>query len=79
MFIQVMIILLSGTAILMLNQKSRKLQYWGSLVGLCGQPFWMFSVFTSSPFQWGVAILVCAYTVAYAMGLYNFRKRDSNA
>lgn len=75
MFTQIMIIIFSGAAILLLNQNNRRLGWWGSLIGLCGQPFWFYSVWTAKPFQWGIALLVVAYTVAYAMGLHNFSFR----
>ena len=72
LFIQVCIILFSGSAIFLLNVDNRFLNGIGAIVGLLGQPFWFYSTLTAKPFQWGIFALVCAYTVAYILGVYNF-------
>lgn len=41
---------------------------WAPVVGLCGQPFWLYS--TGSAQQWGMFALCCAYTAIYARGAW---------
>lgn len=43
-----------------------KARHWAPVVGLLGQPFWLYS--TGSTGQWGMFALCCAYTAIYAKG-----------
>lgn len=42
---------------------------WAPIVGLIGQPFWFYAAIASQ--QWGVFIVCCLYTGAWASGIYN--------
>lgn len=41
---------------------------WAPVVGLAGQPFWLYS--TGAAGQWGMFALCCAYTAIYARGAF---------
>lgn len=41
---------------------------WAPLVGLCGQPFWMWFAFGTQ--AWGLMVLSTAYTLVYARGAW---------
>lgn len=41
---------------------------WAPVVGLCGQPFWLYATITAG--QWGMVALCCAYTALYARGAW---------
>ena len=39
---------------------------WAPVVGLAGQPFWLYATATTQ--QWGMFALCCAYTAIYIKG-----------
>lgn len=41
---------------------------WAPVIGLCGQPFWMW--FALSANAWGLLVLSMAYTAVYARGAW---------
>lgn len=41
---------------------------WAPLVGLCGQPFWMW--FAVGAQAWGLLVLSLAYTAVYVRGAW---------
>lgn len=46
---------------------------WAPVVGLCGQPFWLWFAFSVQ--AWGLLVLSLAYTAVYARGaLVQWRK-----
>lgn len=46
------------------NVKARK---WAPVLGLAGQPFWIYATFEAG--QWGIFILSMFYTAAWARGI----------
>ena len=38
---------------------------WAPLVGLCGQPFWLWFAWHTTPRGWGLLTLSLAYTAVY--------------
>ena len=48
--------------------KSQTAHRWAPLVGLCGQPFWIW--FAIGVQAWGLLILSLAYTAVYARGAW---------
>ncbi|MGV8823013.1 hypothetical protein [Methylibium petroleiphilum] len=47
------------------NARGRR---WAPIVGLCGQPFWMWFAFGVQ--AWGLMVLSLAYTVVYLRGAW---------
>lgn len=47
------------------NARGRR---WAPLVGLCGQPFWMW--FAHGAQAWGLLVLSLAYTAVYVRGAW---------
>jgi len=41
---------------------------WAPVIGLCGQPFWLFFAFQAG--GWGILILTTAYTLVYVRGIW---------
>jgi len=66
---QIGIILLSCPAIWLVSRKD-KWKRWGYILGLCGQPLWLYSSIENG--QWGIAILSLWYTYAWGQGVYNY-------
>ena len=42
---------------------------WGYLLGLCGQPFWLY--LTATKEQWGIFALCLWYTYSWCQGVYH--------
>ncbi|WP_423176256.1 MULTISPECIES: hypothetical protein [unclassified Stenotrophomonas maltophilia group] len=57
------------TAIWLTQSKSEKARRFACLFGLAGQPFWFASAIAAE--QWGIVVLCCFYTVAWARGVWN--------
>ena len=57
-----------GVSAIWLSQGSgRKGRKWAPVLGLAGQPFWMYATFTAE--QWGILILSIFYTLAWMRGI----------
>jgi len=41
---------------------------WAPIIGLCGQPFWVWFAISAS--AWGLLVLSVAYTGVYARGVW---------
>lgn len=65
---------LSAVYMSMVSQ-SAKARRWAPVVGLAGQPFWLYA--TGSAQQWGMFALCCAYTAIYLAGSYRAALADS--
>lgn len=65
--IQALIFILSLTGFFLLSGKTSR--HWGFVVSLCGQPFWMWSAYTSG--AWGVGLLAIFYTILNVRGIIN--------
>lgn len=50
---------------------------WAPVVGLAGQPFWLYATGTAQ--QWGMFALSCAYTVIYLKGAWRGRRVNRQA
>ncbi|HYE70627.1 MAG TPA: hypothetical protein VD932_03795 [Aquabacterium sp.] len=61
-------IALTGVTAIALSQCEPKLQRYACLFGLAGQPFWFWSAYKAA--QWGIFVLCCLYTLAWAKGLW---------
>jgi hypothetical protein len=57
------------TAIWLTQSKREGVRRFACLFGLLGQPFWFASAIAAE--QWGIVVLCCFYTVAWARGIWN--------
>jgi len=57
------------SAIWLTQSKSPQVRRVACLFGLAGQPFWFASAIAAE--QWGIVVLCCFYTVAWARGVWN--------
>lgn len=57
------------TAIWLTQSKNEGVRRFACLFGLAGQPFWFASAISAE--QWGIVVLCCFYTVAWARGVWN--------
>lgn len=67
MIAQLGIALLGVTAIWLSQSANEHRRKFACLFGLAGQPFWFWSAITAE--QWGILVLCCFYTVAWARGV----------
>lgn len=66
---QVFIFMFGASAIWFVGRKERWSR-WGFILGLIGQPFWIYTAINNK--QWGVLVLCAFYTYSWAQGIYNF-------
>lgn len=66
MLVQVAIALFGVTAIWMVNGTPKQ-KLWAPVVGLAGQPFWLYATVSSE--QWGMVVVSGLYTIAWARGI----------
>lgn len=64
---QLFIALFGLTSIWMALGNNPRLRKWSPIVGLCGQPAWLFFAWQSQ--AWGLGLLVVAYTLVYINGV----------
>lgn len=64
--IQIVIFISSCVAITLLTGNNEKLKRVGSLIGLIGQPFWLWSNFEAG--QWGMFFVSAYFTYRYIIG-----------
>ena len=57
------------TAIWLTQSKNERTRRFACLFGLAGQPFWFAAAIAAE--QWGIVVLCCFYTVAWARGVWN--------
>lgn len=64
---QLLIAIFGLSSIYMAMDNDTRLRKWAPIVGLCGQPAWLYFAWQSQ--AWGLGLLVAAYTVVYANGV----------
>lgn len=67
MIAQVGIAMFGVTAIFLSQSPSDRTKKYACLFGLAGQPFWFWSAIAAE--QWGIVLLSCFYTAAWARGV----------
>ena len=67
MIAQVAIALFGVTAIFLSQSADPRQRKFACIFGLIGQPFWFWSAISAE--QWGIVLLCCFYTVAWARGV----------
>jgi hypothetical protein len=63
-------IMVFGSLAIYLVSRTDKYQRWGYIMGLLGQPFWMYVTYTSE--QWGILIMSIVYTYSWCNGIWNY-------
>jgi hypothetical protein len=62
-------IFIFGASAIYLVSRDDKFQKWGYIMGLLGQPFWIYVTFTND--QWGILAMTIAYTLSWCNGIWN--------
>lgn len=66
--IQIALAAFGLTALWMATGHNPKLRKWAPVVGLCGQPFWLY--FSMSAQAWGLFALSLTYSGVYVRGIW---------
>ncbi|AMR77277.1 hypothetical protein [Cupriavidus nantongensis] len=75
-FIQILIFLTSVSAVYLLTGRPAQ-HRWGALVGLIGQPLWLYVTIRAE--TWGIVAVSAWFLVCYARGVYLGFFRDAAA
>lgn len=59
-----------GAAAIYLVSRTDHWKRWGYILGLCAQPFWLYSSWKAQ--QWGIFFLSFWYAYSWANGIYNY-------
>ncbi len=68
MSIDQLVILLTGLPAIFITQCAPRFMRWAPVLGLLGQPFWIYSSVHAHAF--GMVIVNCLYTLAWAKGIF---------
>lgn len=66
---QIAVFIFGSSAIWLVGRKE-KWRRWGFILGLCGQPFWVYSFIVNH--QYGMLAMTAAYTYSWGQGVYNY-------
>ncbi|MCL5991388.1 MAG: hypothetical protein M1419_04730 [Bacteroidetes bacterium] len=69
LIIQIIIFITSASAIWLVSRKE-DWRRWGYIIGLIGQPFWLYSTFVNE--QWGIFLLTFVFTYSWGQGVWNY-------
>ena len=67
--VQISILVLGASNAWLLSRKE-KWRRWGYILGMMGQPFWIYSTVQNK--QWGIFALALFYIYCWGQGIYNF-------
>tara|TARA_Y100000310_G_C20244643_1_gene606228 strand:- start:17 stop:292 length:276 start_codon:yes stop_codon:yes gene_type:complete len=67
---QIIIFISGGLAVWMSQDRQIKYQRYACIVGLIGQPFWLYATFNND--QWGMFGLSIFYTIAWLKGVNTY-------
>jgi hypothetical protein len=70
LFVQCAIAVLGPLGIWMSQTKSERSRKWAVIVGLAGQPLWLYTAVYAH--QWGNLVACSFYTVSWARGVYTY-------
>ena len=62
------LLLVSGASAIWFLTRKEEWKRWGFIIGILGQPFWLYSAITND--QWGIIALTIFYTYSFAQGIY---------
>lgn len=68
---QIIILLFSGSTIFFLASESKRLRKIGFLVGIVGEPAWIYTTIVNE--QWGILCLSIWYTINFVRGLLKIK------
>lgn len=68
--VQFLIAVLTIPALFLVAQRNPNKQRWGFLIGLIGQPFWLWSTFSSDAYGMFVVSVFCTWS--WLVGVWNF-------
>jgi hypothetical protein len=63
-------IALCGCSAIWLVSRREHWKRWGYIIGLVGQPFWLYTSLYND--QWGIFALSLWYAYAWCQGIYNY-------
>jgi len=66
---QIGIMVFGSSAIWFVGRKE-SWKRWGYILGMCGQPFWIYSSIANE--QWGIFAMTLFYTYSWGQGIYNY-------
>ena len=70
-------IFLCGSLAIWFVSRKEDWKRWGYIIGLIGQPFWIYTAYQQH--QWGLFLLTLIYTYSWSQGIYNYWiKTDMN-
>ena len=67
---QILIAFLTVPALYLIAQRNPNLQRWGFIIGLSGQPFWLWSTLDSRQYGMFLVSVFCTWT--WTCGVWNF-------
>jgi len=67
--IQAMIFITGSVSIFLITRKEHW-NRWGHIVGLIGQPFWVYTMYQTE--QWGILVLTSFYTYSWCQGIWYY-------
>jgi len=73
---QIGIMIFGASAIWFVGRKE-KWKRWGYILGLIGQPFWIYSSIVNE--QWGILIMTLFYTYSWSQGIYNYWIKNNDS
>jgi len=59
-----------GVLAIMLIGREERYRKWGYLLGLVGQPFWVWSSYAAG--QWGILVLSLLYLFCWGQGVWHY-------
>jgi len=65
---QIAVFIFGASAIWFVGRKE-SWRRWGFILGLLGQPFWIYSFISNK--QYGMLLMTAVYTYSWATGIYN--------
>ena len=71
--IQFALLVMSAAAVWLLASKDERRQFVGCIVGVFGQPLWLWSTWSNG--QWGMFILALVFSYSYGKGAIVRRPR----
>lgn len=63
-------IMVFGSAAIWLVGRKEEWKKWGYILGILGQPFWIYTSYMNE--QWGILLMTLFYTYSWSMGIYNY-------
>jgi hypothetical protein len=63
-------IMIFGASAIWFVSRTEKWKRWGYILGLCGQPFWIYTTIQNE--QWGILIMTLVYAYSWAQGIWNY-------